>query len=875
MKLLVSSGTKDYFQHRHTHTTITMFEKIMKDLFGGESQQKRHHSRRLPPKVAEEPARPHVHRPRASKDQKKRNKEVADGVRYRLTLLPKGTDEADVPSDLREDFIGIVVPMGSGKTFMSGLEGWVDFDSLIKPQRREILWEEVYTSVSGGADMSESLREISAEAMKTLQLLRPASRTVLLVQHHAILHHLKVQCVGCVSLSPEVAMEVNGRREEHEKLLMQKNMQEVFADRSTEVTPYTAMSFSDVRWYIYNICEHFGMCCGAPDEFGVDFQGVMDHSVTDGKAHDLNRVVELYEAGKIPSAVVDYQVRLHKMRSYKTFGFTMNDWAEVMCRVSCAQAAGYDSDQDWTGWPISLNSLSKDSDLSQHDDVSHLLKVHSGEHERFIVTLILHWKGLGISSGLGARIFPLYSIKRVHWLSIFCIIKESVIRSGAYMGLALTKPERDVLLNMGLLSVGSAASLSRLVDSAKVSSPRRHPGRESVEEISRGLDRVVYAPEDRPMAEAELGINLAKSSLPSLVRLDWSPGNLGKMKRVDSISLCIGLELTSRWTGQPGAVNSINGLMHRICTKWFKAGIIRDEWSDMISELLDQETESHTVSHAIAAAVSCDMEDGMSGMDWSLRMLECFKGFVACTLVAGKHGRVLLNESRGHRSPCVLGMSEAEIWRSVAKNDIPKNSLGCFSSGFNILQEANELCKWVTNPTICLLEMINSESWAPDLSRRLQSGLMLRWKHICTGVVDGYLLENLLDSYSRKVYGKKFSRVESRLSTLSRMKRTDGGLECATGTVHRGRVSLGKDGFWDGHGDVKLGREYKRDKADETVESLIESYSDVGRVRQNDMQVSSKSIYAVGLAACVAMRERGHQKVSQNCKLLLKLARGD
>nr|CAI9240338.1 hypothetical protein [Alphachrysovirus sp. 'dothistromae'] len=796
------------------------------------------------------------------KTRRKETKENASVRRFTMgssEMLPAPT------TDLR-NFIGVVVPQGHGKTMLAREEGWIDFDSLISSRSLDSLRETAYDEIKAGRSIEDASTNFAAEARETLKLLNPDYPTILMCQTFSLLEAIGVDCIGAVAVRPDVVLKHNKRRQLHELLMIEKNIEEVVNyDRwdSAEVALMEGMD--DVRWYIYNICQHLGIPISQPHLYSMVDENIRSCKYKTGKYPPLTEVVSDYYAGLIPREVVDHHVQAAGLRSYQGFGFTMNDWAKVVGHANSTRGSTTFSDIDWNAWPMSLKGLSESLDLAQHDDIRFIIEAHKGEHERFILGLILHWKMLGLTSGLKSKLLPLYAVKRVHWVAVFSKVRDGVLASNGLFGQPLTVEERELVISMRLLAAGEFSQLQRLLTSEQGSCPRRSPTRLIQDSASRGLDSVVFCADSHQERELAFSEMLKQSRMSSLNEVDWD----GKLTRLQSIAKSIGKDLSLRWRDEQRGLERVSRILAGLLKRWHKACLIRDEWSDMTNALLEECSEHEALGDAIAAMLSCSIQEGSEGHDWSVRVMEALKGFVVCGLVCEGKGKVVMQQTHKLLRPCVLGMNEAEIWSKAISLNIPRGALGCFSSGISHLQLLNELCGWSTNKTVMVMEMINSSSWMPNMSKRATLAGLCRWRNFFTDVQERYIFEKIADSYTIRSMGRSYLKVEHRLMELISVKTSSGGLGCGP-TLYDAKVNKGTDGFWNGHGKIGFGRKSRMSGDPGSIADMIELFErDDGREQKT---IAPKSIYEVGLASLQVIRADNKSHLSRHARLLVRLA---
>jgi len=800
--------------------------------------------------VKEERRAPRVDKKRL-KDQKRK---ISDKTREGrpVTYLPKHTEYGYAEFRYLK---GVVVPMGHGKTMLGKEEGWIDCDCLVPPRRQKRLRDTFLEHISETGSIEEASLCMVDEMRETLRTMVLSSDAILMAPTFSILEALGVEIVGCVVVNPSHVIERNRHRDEHEQLMIIKNCEEAVECASLrECGLLTADDMDDVRWYIYNICEMIGIGVGCPMEYDVLTNSVKDYRFGYRKSNSIKDVVDAFYRMEVTREVVNYQVFANGISSYQGFGVTANDWAKACSKVAGARNREYYTDTDWSGWPISLKDLHKVSDLSEHEDVMMIVNAHKGEHERFIVALVMHWKLHGAVSAIAKELFPLYLIRRCNWRDCFDSLRELIISSNSLYGVSLLKEERELVLGMRLLCVGDTGELSRMLEGQNGSSPRMAPSTETERKISAAFNKVVYKKED----QVDL---LDQLDCPEIQAVRAKASK----KRCELIGLALGNELLHRWAGEKHLVARVTSAVKSVMIGWYRVSLIRDEWSDLLCRLLDEEAEPGDIEDAIIASISCNSADGASGSGWASRVFETTKSFMLCGLVK-KEGCIIAMQSRGGAiSPCVVGMSEGDLWQAIVKNNVPKSVLGTFQAGVNSLQDLVEIALWSANPAVRVLEMVNLTSWFPDISKRAMTAMVCRWNEVRAEKQDRRLLDKCLSSYTQKVFKKTFSEVADGLVKLIDIAPKYGGLGCSE-KMCRADIPM-VDGMWTGHGRVHRGA--SRVQATTTKNELLEKYQDdTSKVKD---RITAGSFYRCGAVGVCMLEKKRKGDINSHAKLLKEL----
>lgn len=796
---------------------------------------------------------------------KRRSKHDSKKASLRFSKLPSVVG-ASAPYSSMQAFKGVVVPMGHGKTTLAREEGWIDIDSLVHPRILTDVKEDFYDLLQSSTPFEEASLVIAKAVKPALRLLNPHENVVFMAQSFSLLEALGIECLGAVVVAPEAVLPLNSHRTEHERLLIRRNSEEILArDGVDGQSVHFGNDIEDVRWFIYCMCEAVGIKVAKPDCYEIDQDYIHDDRFKTGKAQDLESVIDAYDRGLIPRETVNYQIHINGLKSYRGLGFTWNDWARVASYSEYTRGNPRDEDGDWVGWPVTLKSLSEGVPLEQHDDVQAILASHNNEHERFVLTLILHWKMLGMHSGISQKLFPLYSVRRVHWNGVFDKIREGVLASNTLFGMLLTAEERELVLSMRLLGSGSLTQVREALKTQGGSYPRKVPGGKDEEKLMASLGAVRFSISNEEVKSVQFKRLMAQTTVRELKSIDWE----GRLNVRERTIRAIGMELADAWCGEKDWEVRLCRILRSLAIRWYKACIIRDEWSDLACRILEGYEIPGMIEHGIAAMLSCDIDTGTSGIDWGLRVLEAVKSFMVCAMVLDKDGVIVMQNSHSQVHPCILGLPEAEIWGRIAQRNIPRNALGMFSDGVGGIKRLIEVGVWSKSKTVMLMEIINATSWMPKITNRMLLACVLRWKRHFTSHDESYMFAKLASCYTSKILGRSYTSVAARLEELGRVSSADGGLECSTAPV-RGRLEV-KDGLWSGHGTVRVSEKVAKTRVPRELGTMLTDYEqDDG----DSPRINTYGLHLVGILGVQLIKLEGKGRLNLHCELVDALASG-
>lgn len=802
---------------------------------------------------------------KVSRHRTSKHKTRSTSKSIRFSRLP-ASSAAEVPYTSLMNFKGVVVPMGHGKTTLAKEEGWIDVDALLQPRVLADLKEEFYDLISSGTSVEEASVVLAKEIAPGLKLLNPSETVILMSPTFELLDVLGVECVGAIVVKPEVVLQANSSRDPGERLLIEKNIEEVLSrDGQDCIDVFTSETLDDVRWYIYCLCNRLSLPMARPRDHDIDDVSLIHTTYGTSKVENIHDVVAAYDQGLVSRELVNYQVFANGLKSYRGFGFTWNDWARTMSYAAHTRGVSSFDDKDWVGWPVTLNKISEGIPLEEHEDIQLLVEAHKGEHERFVLALILHWKTLGLPSAIAKKIFPLYSIRRVHWGGVFDKIREGIISSNSFAGYQLTMDEREMILSMRLLAAGSIEQLRTIMGSQGGSYPRHIPDQRQEDQIIRSLGKVKYSISDLDRKEGLFSKLVLSTAVREIRSVNWD----GTLLLREQLIKAIGMELLTRWEDEADVESRVGRLLRSIAVRWYKASVIRDEWSDLACRLLETDRLDMALAHAIGSMLTCDIETGTSGSDWSIRIFDALKSFMVCALVINNDAHIVMQQSTNGNRPCILGISEAEIWSRIAKRNVPRSSMGYFANGVGNVQRLMEIGVWANSKTVMLMEMINAKSWMPKASDRMLLSCVVRWGEHFTKAEEAYMFSKLANCYTERILGRSYKSVKDRLSSLSLIAASDGGLECTAAPV-RGKLEV-KDKLWTGHGSVVATDRTIKKRSTRSLDKMLSDYEeDDGKA---DKRISTYGIHRAGLTAVLLLQRENKSRINLHCDLIDRFAK--
>nr|BCH36620.1 hypothetical protein [Alphachrysovirus aspergilli] len=699
---------------------------------------------------------------------------------------------------------GVLMPMGHGKSHLASLEGWIDSDALVPDITRTRLFEDVYEELGEGRSYDEALRTINDRARRALELLSPQRPTLLL---SSSIHFLKSCGVDCVIrlVLDEGPFERNiANREEHERVTARLSRKTVL-DADPDLNNVIMVQSNDqMHEILYQVCDALQLPVGAPKELG---QGMHLPGKVGSREHgDMDLAIECYERGEVDRAVVDYQINAHGLRSYRGFGFTMNDWAQVAGHI-VESGAIENLDEPVGDWPLTLGRISKKYDLSDDRDAQLILRAHEGEPEAFVTSLLIHWKMYGRLHNIEGRALFLYLVRLSRWDAVMKRVRSGVLSSGLYMGEYLTLEERELVLSMHMLSCTTRPLLRRRLTTDQFGYPNTGPG----EKLRRGVgdvwNRLAYQP--RPysqQAEQTVRRLLRKGKSDEVRCVPDAIDGLGVLRRKDLIAYALGCYAAEDWSGEKGWQVSVSIMMRQIISNWYRLGRIKDEWLTFVSSILNESCEpDDKLSHMVAQMVSRPSSEGASGLEWSNRTADAVQQ-VTVTGWAGVclNKNVVLSEESGKKEPKIIGADEEEIWSEIMKLGAPKFVISWVAGACNNIQLASELIDWSQSATGYIMELANAGRWLGKHCRKDRIALLSNWMTRKVDGLDAEFHKQILELYTKAWLGRRLTEhLSDDLMKLRRLSRRDGGYG-VSGSC-RGSAPLDENGAWTGvSGSIKL-----------------------------------------------------------------------
>uniref|UniRef100_A0A8J9SUC7 RNA-directed RNA polymerase n=1 Tax=viral metagenome TaxID=1070528 RepID=A0A8J9SUC7_9ZZZZ len=760
---------------------------------------------------------------------------------------------------------GVLMPMGHGKSHLCSLEGWIDSDALVPDATRSRMFEDVYEELGEGRSYDEALRHINDRARKALELLNPPKPTLILSSSLHFLKSCGVDCVIKIVLCEEAFESNISSREEHEKVTARLSRKTLLDSDPSLESIIELESNKQVYEVLYQVCDALQLPVGAPKELGQGLHlpgkvGSLEHG-------DMDLAIDCYDRGEIERNVVDYQINAHGLRSYRGFGFTINDWAQVAGHI--IESGGIESlDEPVGDWPLTLGRLSKKYDLSDDQDAQLIIRAHEGEPEAFVTSLLVHWKMYGRLQSVDGRVLFLYLVRLSRWDTVMKRVRSGVLSSGTYMGEPITLTERELLLSMHMLSCTTRPLLRRRLTTDQFGCPNNGPGEKLRKGLSQVWDKLAYKP--RPLCnEAEATVRrLLKQGKSDEVRcVPDAIDGLTVLRRKDLIAYALGCYAAEDWAGEKGWQVSVSIMMRQIISNWYRLGRIKDEWLTFTSGILNELCEPEDkLSFLVAEMVARPSGEGASGLEWSNRTADALQQVV----VTGWAGvclkkDVVLAEVGGRKEPKVLGASEEDIWTEIMRLGAPKFILSWVAGSCNNVQLASELIDWSQSATGYIMELANAGRWLGKHCMKDRVALLSNWIVRKVEGCDEVFQKQVLELYAKAWLGRRLSeKLCEELHILRQISRRDGGY--GIGTVYHGKVQLDKDGAWTGsRGSIRLTGKSKLTDAC-SVHDLQEALSGTA---VNTISSTALALSGALVVTCMAAPDK--KGLNSACRMLERL----
>jgi hypothetical protein len=755
------------------------------------SERSRHGSRNNGRHKAKNGRRVRIDAPIKDKESKEfqRAKRKLNHIDY----LP--SDEVPEAGEMRTEFCGFVIQSGLGKSYLANKHGWVDVDSLVQTSRRKQLWEDTMTKLSAGETWEKATEQFVSEAANTLRLFEPATNCILMAHDASILRRLGVAVMGGVQCSEPIMRKLLEGRQAHEIALANINRQQ--NELVLDCPLYDVTTHEDVERYMLIVCSYIDVPTGIPRKYAEETPGYYDPGKVYGhdRVYDINDLIDQEHAGVVPREAVDYQVRLQNRGYYRGYGVTMNDWATVMAKANNTSSIPLPKEQEWANVkPLTLERLTDDSGLAEEKDVQFIIAAQTGARHRFIVNLLVHWKGLGIESSLGNRLLRLYQVPQTSWHSFFKTLAKVVHSTEVFMGYRLTEDERNVLSDLYMLSSYERPAIIRLLGSSDRIIGRPVPSLKMVTTINENIHlvsgkcgnyNVTLSHLDTYLTSIDNQTSIA-SELASSMRL-LKPGSLLSIVNQsrpcslkEAVCIAFACRVMDDWAGLPGAEAALAVAMHKMYMCWGKLSVIRDEWSDFVGRKMASDRWSDGLVLAGVDWLYCTLAEARCGDDWSVRFHRFLRQVIVASLAAQGGCTEIQISDKGRLE--LVGVPKDRIWLNLVNCKLPSHMLDwCDDELFDATQLGIYMIHDRGSDTLRIMEVCNAPYWLPlQMSPRdwLSS---INWLLEHRGSVEPLLMTSLLGTYFKEVTGHSLTgdRIK-RLSIFAHSHADDGGLGIVT-----------------------------------------------------------------------------------------------
>lgn len=768
-----------------------------------------------------------------------------------------------------ERIYGVILPPGHGKTWYAEHNGWIDVDSLVPERSRVEMLERVYEEVSLGVSFEEAMRPFNTRCLQSLRMLAPGGPTLLLASSMHLLESSNVKCVVKLLLDDE-AFEDNIRgREPHEQALariIHKGYKDM-PDNANVVSVHDNKQMAEV---LLHVADALQVPLGAPKIIGknMDLPGAVG---SDSRA-DIDTVIDLYNRGLVWRAIVDHQISLNGMKSYRGFGFTLNDWAKVAGQV-VEFSGDHNIPEPMGEWPVTLGKLSQTFDLTDDRDAQALLQAHKDEPEAFVTTVLLHWKMYGRKLPINGRTFFLYCTRFSRWDTVMRRVRSGVLSSGTYMGDPLSLDERELLLSLHILSCTSRNALRTRLHADHFGYPNNGPSTKLRAGLA-GISRRIEYKKRIPNSGSTIHKLMADSPTQEVKDIANGLEGLGTLRRQDLVAYLLGCYASEDWCDEKGWQATISLMLRHIALNWYTLGRIRDEWHQFIRGVLQEECDTDDqLAYCVARMVCRPTSEGLSGSEWSSRVADALQQLIITGWVGECLNRpVALCETGGVTTARVIGASDEDIWCQILKSGAPKFMLSWLAPGCSTLQMTSELVDWSSSPTGFILELVNAGRWLGNANQKDRVGLLINWLKRNRAEFDQDLLAVIIGLYTKKWLKRRFTpKLAEELNLLGEISRQDGGYALYESKI--GRVEVDRNNTWTGrHGSVKVTKGSKsRSKKLKEIGSV--SALEVSLESSRDLIITSGGIALVGALAVCCLSPPSKEEANRAYCMLARLER--
>lgn len=629
---------------------------------------------------------------RAAKSEKARERML---VKNRLVISQMALNEYNPPGEYlgytRENLFSIVMPMGHGKTWLRDEYGFIDFDDCAPGIRERRHVDNLIAELEAKLDWEASMRGLATMANNTLNMFKFNSPTLILVHDITMSNNIGATNLGSIVLVKEALDDsIRGRSDVQKSLAYINHSLVSSLPDTTTVTDLRAGEQQVLEW-----CNQAGIATGAPCKFSmVDLPpGYMydEPEIVEGKSHDLDALIELYDRGVIPKERVDYSVRKKNLLKYRGFGVTAGRWAQTLGMT------GLESRRFAKGLtPADMKKV-----IAEVGPEFGAIEARFADMSpAFQAMVINHWQCVGQYSEEPELLFRMYQIGELQWFERLNEVMKLLRGSRFFLDSEISTKTRKELNDLVLLVPGAKVDMQRILRYAGDigdTNGSSAAGVSELEELSQYIE--VQRPINLNTENVETLLALNDEQRPYMQ--DWvkdvcyiltSNTTMGlvqdmrELRVTDKVLLCCLLHYAKDFKPNIEEICLEIGQMTQTSNP-----DIAGAWSNVVGKINKCQQSQQDIWVYAIASLMCDAEFG-SEYNWQMRFAQAIEELVlnakVCKVYESRgFGKAKVQVCRDIRSYCSSSIPDEVMWVScLGATDITLEKL--LSVGSNNVRQA-------------------------------------------------------------------------------------------------------------------------------------------------------------------------------------------
>nr|UVG55905.1 putative RNA-dependent RNA polymerase [Poaceae Liege alphachrysovirus 1] len=394
----------------------------------------------------------------------------------------------------RENLHAIVMPGGHGKTHLCNRYGFIDVDNLVdRISAAELFDMRMKCVVSNTKEWVEHNTQWYIAINKTLSLMTFDRPTVVLVHSEECAIEIGAGILGVITLE-EGCFEKNIQYRDVIGVTFSRISRTFVKARSLNHV-VECEDNEDVERVVLDLCNLYNIPVACPYKFGYSVTNscykeyvpkwLLEGQLDKRRFEDVDLVLELYEAKKIPKECVDYFIReMCPIKKAYGFGTTMNEWASLCSKVvgNIGEYVAFDLSGDlFELFPpgsqaerhrvnVTLRRLNEQLSILKDPECDTIMGRHVGDRHVFVAGIVSHWLGIGRHWELADQMFPFYLVRQGMWSEVMSEFHNLIRVSNWYCSTPIDEEVRQGMMYLQMFTGRKmyTADWAKVIDERKL-----------------------------------------------------------------------------------------------------------------------------------------------------------------------------------------------------------------------------------------------------------------------------------------------------------------------------------------------------------------------------------------------------------------------